>query len=408
MIESRMIEQHGRETAPRSSAAPIIVGTALFLITAAVNLEVPLYGVYAAGAGFGAGLTAVVFAAYIGALVPTLIVFGGISDRVGRKPILLVGLGCAILATALMIFAPSVTALFVARVLQGIGVGLSIGAGTAFLAELLGGAAGAARAASLAAVTTSLGFGSGALLTSAGLATVSTVPPISYVLVALLALGCFLAVSALRVRGGVTGTGALLRLPYYPTGVWGYGVAIAVAWAVTGLVIAVVPGELAQHGLGVWSGPTLFLVNGTGALMQPLARRLAPVAALRVGFVLLPLGYGLLVLGAWQGVLPGILAGAMLAGAACYGFTYLGGLSAVSVAGGVERARAVSGYFLCAYLGLGLPSIAVGFLADRIGIVTALVGFGVVLCIADVALAARLRPGVAVPSIVATGAPTAQ
>jgi len=406
-----MAEPHADEAEPRSRVAPIIVGAALFLITAAVNLEVPLYGVYAAGAGFGAGLTAVVFAAYIAALVPTLIVLGGISDRVGRKPILLVGLGCAILATALMIFAPSVTALFLARVLQGVGVGLSIGAGTAFLAELLGGTESAARAASLAAVTTSLGFGSGALLTSAGLATVPTVPPISYVLVAALALGCFVAVSALRVRGRATVTGALLRLPYFPAGAWGYGVAIAVAWAVTGLVIAVVPGQLARYGLGVWSGPTLFLVNATGALMQPFARRLAPGAALRVGFVLLPLGYGLLVLGAWRGVLPGILAGAMLAGAACYGFTYLGGLSAVSMAGGVERARAVSGYFLCAYLGLGLPSIAVGFLADRVGIVTALVGFGVVLCVADVALAAWLRPGATVPPVppvVATGAPTAR
>jgi len=402
-----MAESHAHETESRSLAAPIIVGAALFLITAAVNLEVPLYGVYAAGAGFGAGLTAVVFAAYIAALVPTLIVLGGISDRVGRKPTLLVGLGCAILATALMIFAPSVTALFLARVLQGIGVGLSIGAGTAFLAELLGGM----ESASLAAVTTSLGFGSGALLTSAGLATVPTVPPISYVVVAALALGCFVAVSALRVRGRATATGALLRLPYFPAGVWGYGVAIAVAWAVTGLVIAVVPGQLARYGLGVWSGPTLFLVNGTGALMQPFARRLAPGAALRVGFVLLPLGYGLLVFGAWRGALPGILAGAMLAGAACYGFTYLGGLSAVSVAGGAERARAVSGYFLCAYLGLGLPSIAVGCLADRVGIVTALVGFGVILCVADVALAAWLRPGVTVlpvPPVAATGAPTAQ
>ncbi len=94
---SPMDERNAPEIVPQSVAAPFIVGAALFLITAAVNLEVPLYGVYAAGAGFGAGLTAVVFAAYIAALVPTLIVLGGISDRVGRKPTLLVGLGCAIL-----------------------------------------------------------------------------------------------------------------------------------------------------------------------------------------------------------------------------------------------------------------------------------------------------------------------
>src|SRR5207247_1850560 len=83
------------------------------------------------------------------------------------------------------------------------------------------------------------------------------------------------------------------------------------------------------------------------------------------------------------------LAGAATAGAACYGFTYLGGLAAVSRAGGADRARAVSGYFLCAYLGFGLPSIALGFLADRIGVLPALVGFGLLVVVASLALLAR-------------------
>jgi len=386
----------------RTLAVPLVAAS-LFLVTASANLEVPMYRVYAAAAGYGVGLTAIVFAAYVAGLLPVLILLGGISDRIGRKPTMLIGLTCAACATMLMIVAPSVGTLFLARLFQGVGVGLSVGAGTAFLAELFGSTQGATRAASLAAVTTSVGFGSGALLTSITLATVPTTPPVSYVITAVLAGSCLVGIIALRVRGMPRG-GALLRLPYFPREMWGYDFAIAVAWAVTGLVIAVLPGELARYNLAAWSGPTLFLVNGTGATMQPFVRRLAPAVALRIGFVLLPLGYVLLVLGAWSGVLAFVLTGAMLAGAACYGFTYLGGLAAVSVAGGNERARAVSGYFLYAYLGLGVPSIIVGFLADRVGVVVALIGFGIVLCIADLALAVRLRVSVAASPVGATEA----
>lgn len=176
-----------------------------------------------------------------------------------------------------------------------------------------------------------------------------------------------------------------MRLPAFPRGSVTLGLAIATAWAVTGLVISVVPSQLSLQGLAAWSGPALFLVNGTGALMQPWARRLSAERSLLVGFVLLPVGYALLVLGAWWGALSLVLLGASVSGAACYGFTYLGGLTAVSVISGDSRARAVSGYFLFAYVGFGVPSVLVGFLAERIGVPVALAVFlGVVMIVCGV------------------------
>lgn len=353
-----------------------VVAASLFLVTAAVNLEVPLYRTYAEAAGYGNGLTAVVFAAYVAGLLPVLIGFGGISERVGRKPIILLGLLFALLATTLVIIRPTIQTLLITRIFQGVGVGLSMGAGTAYLAELLG-TQGPARAASYVALTTSLGFGSGALLTSAALLYENALVPVSYWTILLLTLGCLLLAFGLpkqKVLGG-----ALLRLPYFPAGTVAVGVAIALAWAVTGLVITVVPAQLAQHQLSLWTGPALFLVNGTGALVQPLARRLSARRSQQVGFVLIPLGYTSLVAGAWLGALGLVLAGSAIAGAACYGFTYLGGLAEVTKAGSAQRARAVSGYFLCAYLGFGLPSILIGFIADRVGATNALLGFGMVI-----------------------------
>ena len=359
-----------------------VVAAALFLVTAAVNLEVPLYPTYAQAAGYGTGLTAVVFAFYVAGLLPVLLLFGGISDKVGRKTILLLGLLVAFGATLLVTLVPTIQALLLARVLQGIGVGLSVGTGTAFLAELWG-EGGASAAAALTAVTTSLGFGGGALLTSAVLLQGTSTTPASYGIVLGAIAGVMLATLFLPSPKPVGGT--IMRLPAFPKGSVTLGFAIATAWAVTGLVISVVPSQLSLQGLAAWSGPALFLVNGTGALMQPWARRLSAERSLLVGFVLLPVGYALLVLGAWWGALSLILLGASVSGAACYGFTYLGGLTAVSVISGDSRARAVSGYLLFAYVGFGAPSVLVGFLAERIGVPVALAVFlGVVIVVCGV------------------------
>jgi ABC-type Na+ efflux pump permease subunit len=81
-----------------------------------------------------------------------------------------------------------------------------------------------------------------------------------------------------------------------------------------------------------------------------------------------------------------VLAGVAIAGTACYGFTYLGGLAEVVRLSGSESARAASGYFVCAYLGYGLPVILIGFFSDRIGIVNTLFGFGVILLVCNVFL----------------------
>jgi MFS family permease len=61
---------------------------------------------------------------------------GGISDRAGRKGTLIVALSFAMMATLVMMISPTMSALWLARILQGIGAGLSLGTGTAYLMEL--------------------------------------------------------------------------------------------------------------------------------------------------------------------------------------------------------------------------------------------------------------------------------
>jgi MFS family permease len=368
-----------------------IVAATMFLVTVAVNLQVPLYSTYVHAAGGRNGLIALAFACYVVGLLPVLTFFGGISDHLGRKRVLLLSLLFAMAGIVVVSVKPDLEGLCGARLLQGGSVGLLVGAGTAFLAELLETPDGVSRAAFYAGRTTTLGLGSGALLTMLALWYRQDLVPLSYWVV-LAGTGvcgaCVMGLPDGRKRG--EGTSPLLQLPSFPSGTVAFGLAIAIAWSVTGLVIALVPAQLTQYHLTGWTAPVVFLAIGTGAVFQPWAHALQYRLAVLVGIVLLSLASLVLFLGIWLGILSLIIFGATGAGAASFGFIYTGGLTAVTKAGGKERARAVSGYFFLAYLGLGLPSVCVGFLADHVGITYALAGFGIVSIAANAWLVRHL------------------
>jgi MFS family permease len=351
----------------------LIVAIAIFLVTHATNLQVPLYTTYASYAGFGSGISAIAFSTYVAGLLPTLILLGGISERLGRKTVILASLLSASLATLLMIVHPSIYTLFVTRILQGIGVGLITGTGTAYLSTLM--PQNSAQVAAYVSLTTALGFSSGALFTNAALLYKHSLVPFSYWIIFILTLGCIGL--AIRLPEQPLSKGKLIRLPSFPAGTIPAGLAIALAWSLAGIVGVILPAQLVQYNLPNWSGPLLFIFVMTGVLLQPFARRLEAVLSLQLGAAILVLGYIVFTCGAWLGVLGLVLAGVAIAGTACYGFTYLGGLAQVVSVSGSQSARAVSGYFVCAYLGYGLPVILIGFFADQVGIVNTLFGFGV-------------------------------
>ena len=374
------------ESSRRASRDMAVVALTLFAVTAAVNLQMPLYRAYAVAAGLGYAVTTIVFAFYVVGLLPTLILFGGISDRVGRRNALLAGLVASLLATLIMIVAPGLRWLWMSRLLQGIGVGLALGAGSAYLVERRPPHVPPTRATTYVAVATSLGFGGGALATGAALLYHTTPRPLSFPAVALLAIVAMACVAGIQQTPAAGG--GLLRLPIIRRRAVPANLAILTAWALTGVIVSLLPSQLARHGLSAWAGPALFLVNGTGVLMQPTARRLTPSSALLVGFACLPVGFALLLLGAARGTLALVMVGAAVAGAASYGFTYQGSLAIACDTRPESRAREVAGYFLCGYLGFGLPSVALGGLSDRFGLMASLVAFLIAMTIACLVLAA--------------------
>ncbi|MCT5313060.1 MFS transporter [Pseudomonas aeruginosa] len=336
----------------RRHAACLAFG--LCLITLAVNLQAPLYTAYAELSGYGAAATASAFSGYVLGVLPVLLVLGGLSDRIGRKPPIVVAVLLSMVATLVMALWPRLEALGVARLLLGLG----------------------------------------AALTSLFLLFRESLVPGSFWVQLGLACVALAAVAGLPDEAPRGRDTPMLRLPFFPAGSLPYGLSILLAWATVGLVIAVLPSLLAAHGLARWSGFSTFTVISCGLLFQPLARRMAPASATCLGLVILPPSYALLAWGAIHGSLAAVLFGALGASSSCYGFTYLGGLSAVNVLAGAEKPRASAGYFLLAYLGFSLPVIFTGLIADRFGASTALLLFGVSLTLAAVAVAFSILRGV--------------
>ena len=111
----------------------------LFVVAAAPS---PLYGVYQAHWRFSAITLTEIFAVYALVLLVTLLVFGSVSDYLGRRRVILAGLLMTAGACGLFLAAHGVGLLFAARALNGAAVGTAVSALGAALIDLQPAAAG--------------------------------------------------------------------------------------------------------------------------------------------------------------------------------------------------------------------------------------------------------------------------
>lgn len=76
---------------------------ALLVITAGVNLQAPLYAAYARLDGLGVMATTIAFSFYVAGVLPILLALGGLSDRIGRRQVMLLALALSACGTGLML-----------------------------------------------------------------------------------------------------------------------------------------------------------------------------------------------------------------------------------------------------------------------------------------------------------------
>ena len=153
-----------RPALPRAAGFWLVAGV-LFLLLFASAAASPLYGVYQAQWHFSATTLTAVFAVYVLVLLLTLLVFGSLSDYLGRRRVIAVALAAGAGACGLFLAAHGVGLLFAARALQGAAVGVATSAAGAALIDLQPDRSGRGPVVTSAAVL--LGLGAGGLGTSA-------------------------------------------------------------------------------------------------------------------------------------------------------------------------------------------------------------------------------------------------
>ncbi|WP_110945718.1 MFS transporter [Streptomyces avicenniae] len=350
------------------------------------NAATPLYVLWQRDIGFSKGTLTVVFAFYIVGLLGSLLVSGVLSDRLGRKPVLLPALALGLAACALFATADSVAALIVARLLTGIAVGAAVSAGMAAVADV----AGADRrrlAALLASCAMVLGAGLGPLLAGV-LADVAPAPARTvFAVETVILVSAVVTVLRLPVPRRVTGArGPWARLPRVPreartlllTGVAVFGPGITA----TSFVLSLGPSLLADvlgTRSGTVAGVTAFVMFLAATGAQAAVHRLRRATVLAAGAVATVAGMGALTVAVHASSAPALYAAAVLAGAG-QGLGQLGGLSLLGHAVPPERlAEANAALNAGGYLLAGTLPVAAGYLSDAAGPTTGTTVFAAVL-----------------------------
>jgi len=372
---------------------PIVAGALAALLLGA-NLASPLYGVYRGLFGFDSLVLTLVFAVYALVLAPSLLFFGELSDRIGRRPVILGGLVVGTIGLALFALATSVAWLFAARIAQGVSVGMAGGAATAALVEL--NPHGDRRhAALLATLAQTVGGAAGPLLTGI-LAQWFPAPRVLAYVVGMAA--CVLAavlLLAMPEPGQPRGGAWSMPRPSVPRDIRVAFARVAVTgasvWAVVALFFAVVP-SFATERIGIGNLAALGAISAIVLICSSISQvvspdTIEPHVSQALGLGLLTTGLVALVLASVTDSAIVLVAASVLAGTG-HGLGFLGAQDDLNrIAPPERRGEINAALYTCIYLGVALPVIGVGVLADLTTLTTAVVVFAFVTGTAAVSVA---------------------
>ncbi|QYF74587.1 MFS transporter [Cryobacterium sp. PAMC25264] len=363
---------------PWQLAAP-----ALFVMAWGGNHFTPLLHMYETLGHYSTVTADLFLGLYVVGLVPGLLLAGALSDRYGRKPLVIAGVVAGITASILLgLGFSSELIICLGRFLVGLSVGVAMSVGTAWLKELSSApfdlvarpTAGARRPA----LTLTIGFGLGAGV-SGVLAQWGPLPTLlPYAVHILLSLAILPAlfrapesVPRSRVHGSLwldlqvplAGHRRFLRV-VLPTAPWVFGAA-GIAYAMMPKLVEAQLGELNLAFATLLTVVTL----GTGALVQPQVSRLNSITHGRALLV----GMGLMVVGVLSAVAtsltlsPALALGTGILLGAAYGITVVAGLVEIQrISTPTDLAGITGVYYSLTYVGFLLP-VAFASLSGFVG-----------------------------------------
>jgi MFS family permease len=366
--------------------------TLIFTITMAfAGAPAPLYVLYQQREGFSAFAVTIIFAAYALGVVVSLFTAGHISDKFGRRRIIVPAMLLNVLAALIFIAWPALPGLLLARFICGLGIGMLTATATAHLTELHSAARpgrGSRRAEVVSTAANIGGIGLGPLITGF-LAEYAPAPLYTpYMVFAfLLVIGLLLVATVPETVASADGSWKYrpqrVVVPKAARGRYAAATMLAfIGFAMFGFFTSLAPSFVSTR-LGIHShavaGVVAFVVFAASAVFQVLSSRWKPSVQIVTGLILLTAGLVLVVAGIAASSLAVLIAGGIVAGAGV-GTTFKSALGIViSIAPAETRGEALAGLFLIGYLGMAVPVMLLGLALQAVPLVPAVIGFGAIM-----------------------------
>lgn len=376
----------------RSVAGFWILAAMLLVSVASSAVPSPIYPVYAAEWHLTPLMLTGVFAIYVAGLLASLLIAGRLSDHVGRKPVLVVGgLGVA-LSLGLFAVADGVVALIVDRIVQGVSVGLLIGAlGAALIDNSL--ERHPTMAGVLNGVIPPIALATGALSSGALVQWGPAPEQLVYLLFGALLVLLVLALSVVpeqveRRPGALRSLRPTISVPRSSRRLFrGVAGSLVASWALGGMFLSLVPSALgAVFGITnhFAAGALIAVVTGVGALTGLAIQRMDTRRAVLLGLVALVLGPIITVSFVFAHSMPGMVVGSAVAGVG-FGAGFQAPLRMLlATAAPTHRAGLLSTIYVVSYLAFGVPSVIGGLLEPSVGLVPVIAGYGGFIVLAAV------------------------
>lgn len=360
------------------------VGAVLGLFLMASTAPSPMYSIYQENWGFSSTVLTGVFAVYMLGILAALLLFGSLSDHIGRRPVLLAALILEILAMVLLALAPGVGWLCFGRILQGLATGAVTSAVSGALLDFQ--PRGTNRGPTVNGFAAASGMALGSALAGV-LVQFAPAPTMSTYLV--LVVGFVLAVAGVLAMPEPVEVvpGALRRSlrPQRPTVPAGHRATFALlattmlaSWTVGGMFMSLGP-SVAKGMVGQYQyligGLTVTVLAGLGSLAQITLSGWTGRRAVRVGAFLLVLGLAGVTASVLSGDAVVFFGGSVVLGIG-WGLMFMGGFRLLTgLASPEHRAGTSAMIYVVAYVSAGGSSVVLGYLTTVFGLNTATVVF---------------------------------
>ena len=355
-----------------------VVVASITAMMAGASAPSPFYPALQEQLGLLPVATTTVFAVYAFTLLAALLVFGSISDHVGRRPVMSAGFALLAVSVLLFLSADSLGMLVLARILQGVASGVLLSALSATIADLEhpdrpGGSAVWNTVSPLA------GLAVGALVSALLLdllpdprTAVFLTLAVAYVVLAALIWAA--PETSGRDPGWARSLRPRLAVPVSARRAFVIGApAVFAGWATGGIYLSLGPSIV--HGIfgieaHLWQGLVITALAGVGSMAGAALHGFSARTIAVFGTSALAVGTSVSLIGVALASFPVFLVGVVISGAG-FGTAFMGVMRSVTPLVQVhDRAGTFASIFVVAYLAFGVPAIVAGLVAPLISLQT--------------------------------------